>query len=591
MNLNFLALGDLLHQLSDTDLAVLAKRVRSDAATPDALVSQYYRSEYIPRVLASLSKPALDVVRHWLVMGGLVRETNRDRDKFHAGTDELMEKGLLFRVRVADFRDAWVIPWDLYSPIFQHFFDLPIDTLSRPHPSGPRVESPASVSDPLFHDIFQVLASARRDPLKLTQQGDVYRRQKSKLEKLLWQDQSSSRLEARCDLILWCLQQEHLLTRRPSDFNTLTAPREIHVILGLPLPRLWDFLGNTLLDPSRVWGPFMALLALADALGPDRELTLPTVQPWLAQFGFHASRPEHLFEAQHYLQSIGLLEGCRLTPWGKALLQHHFVPEERGNMIIQPTGEVLVPPESPLGERWTLDEWATPVSSDRVSVYQLDVASCGRAMVAGYDYPEFHETLKAMSRTGIPGNVEANLENWFRQLGRHRIMAVTVVHSESAEDSQHVGQVLKTLMIDRLSSHDVIIAANSVVATQKALNKAGIPIVAHIEHPDVVDDDEEDYDLPNLQGMVWPVIIHPEDHSTQDAIPPRHVMEEMLRSALRHHRTVEISFRPRGQHDLRIMVVMPLLLNQGWLQAVEPTHNNFLAVEFDQVENVRYLES
>jgi len=147
------------------------------------------------------------------------------------------------------------------------------------------------------------------------------------------------------------------------------------------------------------------------------------------------------------------------------------------SLVVQPDGEILVPPEIGLRTRWTLSEISEKETADAVFVYRLSKRACENAYQSGYTLQTVVRFLERESRKPLPEPVSGALEDWFSALGRTSLAEVTLLRTESVDiaDAIQRDPELRVHLVERVGDKDFIIDGSSYKRINGLLRKAGYP--------------------------------------------------------------------------------------------------------------------
>lgn len=149
--------------------------------------------------------------------------------------------------------------------------------------------------------------------------------------------------------------------------------------------------------------------------------------------------------------------------------------DETEPFLVQPDGEIYVPPGVGLAERWALEELAEPVSADHVYVYRLTKAAAERAYENGWPLERARSFLERGSGMPVPGPVEDALRDWLRNLGKIRLEEAVLLRTDSAEtaswlleDAEIAGK-----LAERLGDRDFLVSRDALKGLEARLAKTG----------------------------------------------------------------------------------------------------------------------
>lgn len=277
----------------------------------------------------------------------------------------------------------------------------------------------------------------------------------------------------------------------------------------------------------------------------------------------------------------------RLTGWAYAAMRGQFERAESRSALVQPTGEIMVPPATPLQERWLIDGLATRVKSDRVSTYRIDRASVRRGINQSLTATRHAEALEALTRNPLPDNVRVNLEDWYRLYQRHQIIEATFIHSLSAQDSRSIETILGSDAVERLTETDIAIPQSRIKNVVKKLDKAGSPILPEIKRPsqDATVTAQPDYPDAN---QLWPL------HLFDEASPPDQSVTEirqLMAAAMRNGQALSLIFHMPGESRTHMATVVPVSLQDKWIQVYLIEDRRYLMVDWGQILSAEMLPS
>lgn len=587
MNPAFLSTFTILRALKGSERSELQDRLHATSATPSALSDVLLNPDMLRSTVQHLSEDALTTLQHWIVNRGQFRAAMAKNSRIRAGIEELIDRGWVFETRYGPYRSIYVIPWDMMVGLIPVLFNIPWDRLMT---SGPeRVISPVPVWDPFWHDVFQVLSYARVEPLLVTNQNTIYKRQLNRLMPLLWHSDTVSP-DVRLSYILRVMNQMNLFTTVNDPYALGVNEAQALALFSLEPRQRYDYFAHHVYDPQRISWPHLFMSCLAFHLPEDGFLIIDKVHQYLTDLEVDGARYLHQFVASRdEMVDLGLWETdssrfLRLSTAAYAAMHGQFESEERHQIVIQSTGEVMVPPQVSMTERWQLDALATRIKSDRVSTYQIDIQAVRRHIEGGGTLEQHLDQLQALSRTGVPDNVAVNLADWYRAIGRHRIMEVTLVHSERPEDSRDIETVLGRDALSRLSETDVVIPATRVKDILKRLERAGSPILSQVLTPS----------RPGREGgsssrqpeeTQWEVrLSHHQD--TPPTAPTREFLYQSFMSAQRHGQPVMVTYESPGHSAPLSQMVIPIQLEEHWVQVYCIEERRYILIDWSSIMEV-----
>lgn len=493
-----------------------------------------------------------------------------------AAANKLGDRGLLYQLQTS-FGWYYAFPSEIIPGLLYHILQnqKAIEPMIAPHRSVRSVEL-APLWWSLVHNVFMILSHAKREPLPLSQQGYVYKRVTNKLLGKSWEQLKDG---DPIDMAIYFARRLGLLAYQPEDFRMLEPTTQV--------PKFWQKSGEDIFHIARnaieTHSNPAILNVLWTVLGhlePDQWMDLDALHRWALKekiAGYSVYTRDYLVNEA---TALGLIEVdkhfCRYTDvayWGN---RGQFETVEPGSIVIQPTGEVLVPPSAPYADRWAVDGLATPVKWDRMGVYQIDRKSVESMIDQGISLQDYLAAWQGLSRTGIPANVQTNIQDWYRTLTRHRILKATLIHSQDPAESVKLEQILQKAKQyhSRLSAQDLIISEANLAAVRKALERAGIPVSASVDTPgkmpntpnDEFDEFDEFDDFDGPEDFFPDPFTSSRAHVIMQAILPGvalipvldiYTIQSIVREAMADHRVVTVYYQksPDDQGVTRVDLV------------------------------------
>ncbi len=587
MNPGFRSASQIMKALTDTERAHVKKLLGTKSCQANELSQALLHPGTVEATLKKVSPEARGALKTWILRGGAWGEKPPDAST-RRGIQELIERGWVYETDNDGRRRILLTPWDLALQALPRLWDIPWKQLTKPAPS--REIAPAPLWSPFIHDIFQFASFTRQEPLLLTNQQEVYRRQKNKLEKLLW-PRSYLNPTGTVDYLLAVMAQFGFFIVLDGPYRFETSDK-IADVMQMDPQDLFHFFARYFFDPARLQWPALVWAALASRLPADAALHIGTTVEWMRSIGLTTANTQYLFNyAVNDLSVWELWDACgkdaaRLTDWGYAALRGLFEQPEATSTLIQPTGEILVPPNAPLDERWAIDGVATRVKSDRVSTYRLDQTSAKRGVQQSLTVETHISIIEALTRNPMPENVRINLHDWYRVIGRHRIMEVTLIHSPVAEDSRELETWLGKDALERLSPSDIIIPHNRVKDILKRLERAGAPILPEVLTPS--QDPPPFHESPRYTTMdqQWAVRLATEAPATTPA--PKD-LRRLLNQALQENFPAQVTYEVPGHTLPQSHAVVPISMDNQWVQVYDVDEQRYLLIGWQQILAVELI--
>ncbi len=466
---------------------------------------------------------------------------------------------IAFSVRDQTFRQ--VIPLDFYPAMLGHLLEERPPALiganrSARHDAGQNFQAIL----PLFH----LLSQARMEPIARTTTGQIYRRIITKLKKSLPPSVTAEQLDTAAHSAYYY----HLLKPTVRE-RALTTTAEADIFFTHTVDEIQSLLLQAALDNSPLFSLFV--VALAGLLHPDEWLDIEVALKWAKAEKIPGAYDTYTLS--YFLngliergiweragKNLGRLTDAYYYGWVHGPEQAQAAPR----VLIEPTGDVLIPPDALPSTRWELDSMATLIKYDQMTVYHIDRSAIAYAVLNHWTAPSYLSALTAMSRVETPDNLATNIEDWFRQLARHNMMHGTVLHSDDPQDSTSAERILREHVLRRLSPTDLIVSTDAVKQVQKLLEKSGMPINPHIE----------EYDRPTEEGFY-------EDYDPYlGPIPPDPVrtvqtvnLQRRLEHALIAGSEVSLEVLNSDSGELSRIRLRPLRLDQNFLVGISEQDN------------------
>lgn len=576
-------LSKLVTALNDADRLELSRSLGLENPSGEQLAEQLRDPNRIRKLLSQWSDNTLSLLKRWVQQGGEVALYGYEAASFHQAVNEMKDSGLFFSLTNQFDRTSYWIPIEYYPILMTTLFPIPDDIVSSV--TTPRAVHAAPGWWPVFHDLFQLLSFSEDGRLMITQSGTIYRRVLAKLLQRSWPEGTPNHKEARLNLAVAFARTERLLVY-DTDFREFLPTETVQTFFEQEVAVLWERYLRYALEGQP--GLFLqhALVTHARRLEPEQWLDLDVLSDWLTAHHFRNSKNSYaLGEIRRQLSFLGLWEENgnrgRLSDLGYAALHQSFEPSEAGQVIIQPTGDVLVPPQTPFRERWALQKIAILVKTDRVASYQINRHSVSRALSLGLTQDDYLRTLSNISRMDLPGNLVSNIQDWFQSLSRHRFVHAMVIHSQSPDDSRRVEGMIGEHLLARLSSTDVIISDKHVEEIHRKLEKSGVLIRKDIWRPGESPKTLE----PTLPDEPIGTVALPQPMTEKTPSNPGQLQHE-IHEAILSQRPLHILMTPSGRDHPLPITIIPWMLSDGWIQAMDVDTHQQIMLSLKQVVSV-----
>ncbi|QJD83490.1 helicase-associated domain-containing protein [Cohnella herbarum] len=151
--------------------------------------------------------------------------------------------------------------------------------------------------------------------------------------------------------------------------------------------------------------------------------------------------------------------------------------QDAGQWFVQPDGEILVPPETSLRQRWDLAEIAERVTADAIFVYRLTRSYCFQAFNAGHSEQSMIAFLENGSGAPLPESVTRSIGDWFAPLGKIRFQETVLLRMENSSVAAALLQDPDTaeMLGERISERDFVVMPSALKKLRSRLHQIGYP--------------------------------------------------------------------------------------------------------------------
>ena len=510
--------GDVLRTLDTDDLMAMAAGagLASRSGPPDrdrvveGLARRYERPLWMPEAYQKLPRPAREIFAHFLWHGGSFPTNGPNVGVFgdsvalREGLGTLVRSGLLFPLRSTWGPDRYHIPDEARET-------LRGATLKVLEGDGPAIlereaTSPSGGRGPqIVGEFVRILGHLHRTPVRLTNQGTIYKKDLEKMAGVLlpgalmsssaWSailpPVARSGITARLGWLLDAARDLNLLASpRPSQ---VTAHRQWVGRVGeMGMGGLWKSIVDVSLKGQRA------------PLGVPAHLLVNTLQEsgdWFVPGRFMATRPGpalgHVREETRQflakLGDLGLIEAgwvendaaVRMTQEGRLLLskgESSWSEDQR--FVCQGVTDVLAPPYLNPGVQARLETLAQLVKVDTSSRYRLSRELFWDALERGEEREQIRSFLDRSARGGLPQAMAFEVDGWIESYTRLAFAQPTLLY---VEDPALLDQIasrsnLRKYVAGRIAPHHLILEEGVTLrAFRETLRREGI----HVQ-PDVV---------------------------------------------------------------------------------------------------------
>lgn len=471
----------------------------------------------------------------------LAETTGQRHRRFQPTLDSLRRRGLVF-VGHYDYRAVYFIPRDVRAAAEEMFFRPVVAAAAEPEDAYRSAGHPATA----LRDLQLFLLAVARGEIRLTRQGEIYRRQQMRLARLLgWPGWGPSDgpppredcLAARMSVLWEYALARNLIEDHPDGVRATPA---LHRWTGLSRAERWLDMVELHIQCGAGWYHNMfTLLQMLLWAPPGRWLPLGSVSPVRGARSLPAAVTESVAQRVRTLEFLGILEAAegpdlsvravRLTPVGRTYLDAVFgggeacfdglLPEDESSFIVAPNFEVVAPftlhPRTLL-ELGTLADLA---KADQALVFQITRTSVYRALKAGMDGETVLAVLEKGSQHPLPENVQASIREWAAAYGRVWLARFHLLRCTDAETAARLKVLprLQPYLAGELTPRDLILRECDPAAVYEVLEREGFLPRAQLEVAPPLDGDappapdQAGAASPATQSARWRVARAPAD--------------------------------------------------------------------------------
>ena len=462
---------------SAQDRKRLADAVGESSSDPKLLASQLSRPEYLSEQIGQLSREAADVLwQLWIGGGRLPVEALLRTNATGAALKHLADVGLVAQLTHNYYTQSLVYPAEAH-PWVRRLIAAPRLAKRAASGTAPAVE-PLSPNPLWLTDVFRVLSHVRWQGARLTQQGLLYKRWEQAAQALLTGEPPSR--EARLATAVQFASYAGLLAADPAqmDLHVTTAAPEF---FAAPSTRRWQRWTDFVLHQLNAMSFGALILDSLSALRPDQSLT---IKDWvdLTAAGRPAAVQEHFANLATATVNQGAALGWLAVHDGKvqasaqarALGLGLFAPEASAQAIMEPTGEVMVPKETPLGPLWAAEEVLTLHRADVVWIYRCDTAARERAHDYEIPVDEMLTRIQALLTTELPDNVAEDIRDGYHRNLAVRVLNASVVTVRDPAALPALKKLLGPLVVEQLGDRVLLAAPGDASKVLSRIKKAGL---------------------------------------------------------------------------------------------------------------------
>ncbi len=352
----------------------------------------------------------------------------------------------------------WGIPEDLRETLKEVLLEEPETASSG---LGEEPDRVLQAGQALLEDLFTLLVFARKENLRLTRSGSLFKRSWERLRQyfLIAEEETLVALpEAYPDRLAFLVGFAKRLQILREKEQELVATRNLERWMAKPEMEkqadLHRYLHRNVLagDPGCV-----RILRFLERQVGERKWT-PILEPIHACYGHFSGRPWWLADLRarvywlfHMLMHLNYVElgqfdgaqvvAYRWLPLGDHFLRGREVPSKGDRpvrLMVQADFEVFVAHDVPLGARWRLEQIADLVSRDLVFRYRITRESVYRGLKWGVTLKQMLAFLREGSERPLPQNVLHSLQTWSDQYGNVSFADVMLMRCSTEQIAQEI---------------------------------------------------------------------------------------------------------------------------------------------------------
>lgn len=580
----------LAKSLPSAERTDLAKRFGL-SPDPEVLAQALAQRQHVQTTLSHLSDNARDLAQRLWFAGGqaTVESVFQLPGALHHAVPELARAGLLVQLRIDYYHQVYALPIETQAGMVG---PLIVPLLTAHATDGQRPDVVVAPSSPVWMtDLLRLLSHIRWSGGPLTQQGELYKRVRNQIVATFWPQHPiapDQRLNQLLEFSTWAqlVQADHL--RRRLDVTTEAE-------------RFWD---GTPGDRWQRWTQFwleakLPSLPLAHVVWDSLvyspksgRLAISGLATLLSNTGLVAEgRARNIVSAALDMgQAYGWIEvsgkAAGVAPLALGAIYRKIAPSESTRAVIQPTGEAIVPVETPPALVWHAEETLSLKKADVVWTYQFDPHALERAVNIPISQTGALERLSALSRAPLPANVVAEIADGFSRASRVRVLEAVVVWAETPELTDILVQSLGPMVVERLADKVLTVSADDSQAVVDRLKHAGYAVRSA---PERVGE-------PGSYALVEPIELHYPYRShilvSLPGLAPDPKFSNLpditrrLQDAIRAAETLRIQYVSQGQNTSTEVGLLPLAIQDGMLGGIALNDHRPVRIPVKQIVHV-----
>lgn len=445
--------------------------------------------------------------------------TGKRRKTGDAGVQSLIRIGLVFSRRF-NYRQVYFVPGDVLSLLTQIFSRRLAD---RVIVSPERVSEPRELGWDLLRDLHRFLAFIHKNEIRLTQGGQIFKRQLSIMADLFTvpvaqpEPEFLGRYPEPLGLLISFAQDRALIVEKTGILKTAEGIQSwLKESPGQKLAGVFTFwkeryfywhrdLERTLEILASLGNRWTSMVALAEELEPmlksgPRGPLYPRLEKHMIRFLHQAG-----------LLEVGRLDegtAARLTTVGLALITGKEPPVEpfESRFHLQANYEVLVPRRLDPRLFWDMELCGDLITIDQALVYRLSRESIYRALRTGATGDGILDFLETHGFTPMPQNVSFAIRDWSQSYGQVYFQEACLLRcadetlARAVRASRRVGQYI----VGQITSKDLVVDRRHYQSIMAGLIEDGLmprpgiaSFVPETSGEDALDSDDDSLDSGN----------------------------------------------------------------------------------------------
>jgi len=350
----------------------------------------------------------------------------------------------------------------------------------------------------LLEDLFTLLVFVRKEGLRLTRTGSLYKRSRQRLQQYFLAEEKETLVPlpevypSRLAFMIGFAKRMQILLETGEE---LVATRNLERWMAKPDVEKYSDLYRYLRRNVLAGDPGCArILQFLEHQSGEGKWT-PILEPIHASYGQFSGRPWWLDDLRsriywlfHMLMNLDFVElgrfggqnevAYRWLPLGDHFLRGKGAPPTSDRPLrlrVQPDFEVFVSHEIPLSARWQLEQIADMDARDLVFRYRITRESVYRGLKWGVTLKMMLSFLRAGSDNPLPQNVLYSLQTWSEQYGNISFAEVMLMRCSTEQIAEEIrlSPEIAPLVRGTIGARDLIILRKDYSRILRLLERNG----------------------------------------------------------------------------------------------------------------------